>query len=199
MGREINEITQLINLLAKLPGLGPVSSRRIVLHLLKKRSPLSEIATVMRKTAENVHSCSICGNFCSHDLCEICTSQSRTDQEICVVQDVADLWAMERSSVFKGRYHILGGVLSMLDNTGPNELRIPQLVERVLQKNTEEVILALSATVDGQTTAHYIAEQFVGQEIRVTSLGQGVPMGGELNVLDTGTINAAMMSRREYV
>lgn len=198
MNREINEVNQLIELLARLPGLGPVSARRIVLHLLNTRKLMTEISSAMNKAERNVNACSICGNFCSLDKCEICSSQDRTNHKICVVQDVSDLWAMERSITFKGRYHILGGVLSMLDNTGPDELRIPELVERVRQEETEEVILALGATVDGQTTAHYIAEQFADLGIRVTSLGQGVPIGGELGVLDSGTINAAMLSRREY-
>ena len=199
MTKELNEINNLIELLARLPGLGPVSSRRIVLHLLKSRNGrLTEIAAAMRRAADSVQTCSVCGNFGSNSLCAICRSHARSNQEICVVQDVSDLWAIERAGAFKGRYHILGGVLSMLDNVGPDELRIPDLQKRVSQGETEEVILALGATVDGQTTAHYIADQLAGQKVRVTVLGQGVPMGGELDHLDGGTITAAMLSRREY-
>ncbi len=199
MNQELNEINDLIELLARLPGLGPVSSRRIVLHLLKsRRSRLAEIASAMRKAADTVRLCAVCGNFCAHDLCGICRSPERSNREICVVQDVSDLWAMERAGAFSGRYHILGGVLSMLDNIGPDELRIPDLVRRVSEGKTDEVILALSATVDGQTTAHYIADRLEGQKVRITTLGQGVPVGGELDLLDGGTITAAMLSRRAY-
>lgn len=199
MTNEFYEINRLIDLMARLPGLGPVSSRRIVLHLLKsKNGRLTEISDAMRRAADAVGTCVVCGNFCSDELCRICHSEPRKNGEICVVQDIADLWAMERAAVFKGRYHVLGGVLSMLDNVGPEELRIPYLVRRVAEEGVKEIILALNATVDGQTTAHYIADQLSGEDVRITSLGQGVPMGGELNYLDDGTITAAMNCRREY-
>ena len=199
MTNEFNEINRLIDLMARLPGLGPVSSRRIVLHLLKsKNGRLTEISEAMRRAADAVGTCAVCGNFCSDELCRICHSEQRKNGEICVVQDIADLWAMERAAVFKGRYHVLGGVLSMLDSVGPEELRIPDLVRRVSEEGVKEIILALNATVDGQTTAHYIADQFSDGDVRITSLGQGVPMGGELNYLDDGTITAAMNCRREY-
>lgn len=180
--------------------MGPVSSRRIVLHLLKtgNRNRLTEIASVMQKAADNVRACVVCGNYCLEQKCTICLSPERSNREICVVQDVSDLWAVERAGAFRGSYHILGGVLSMLDHVGPDELRIPDLMKRVTNEATEEVILALGATVDGQTTAHYIAEQLIEKRVRVTTLGQGVPMGGELEILDGGTITAAMRSRREY-
>lgn len=200
MRKEPNEIKNLIDLFAKLPGLGPVSSRRIVLYLLKNgnRKRLTEIASVMQKAADNVRACVVCGNYCLEQKCTICLSPERSNREICVVQDVSDLWAVERAGAFRGRYHILGGVLSMLDHVGPDELRIPDLMKRVKNEATEEVILALGATVDGQTTAHYIAEQLIERQVRITTLGQGVPMGGELEILDGGTITAAMRSRREY-
>lgn len=200
MKKELNEINILIDLLAKLPGLGPVSSRRVVLHLLKtgNRGRLNDIATAMIRASENVQTCVDCGNYCSAHKCSICLSPQRSGSEICIVQDVSDLWAVERAGAYQGRYHILGGVLSMLDHIGPDELRIPELLKRVRHDATQEVILALGATVDGQTTAHYIAEQLAGQNVRVTTLGQGVPMGGELEILDGGTITAAMRSRREY-
>ncbi len=199
MTREFSEVNRLIDLLAKLPGLGPVSSRRIVLQLLKSKAGLMlEISDAMRQTADTINNCEVCGNFCSGNQCRICASEARRTGEICVVQDIGDLWAMERSAVFKGRYHVLGGVLSMLDNVGPEILRIPELVERVRDEGVREVILALGATVDGQTTAHYIADQLASLSVRVTTLGQGVPIGGELDFLDDGTITAAVKGRREY-
>ncbi|MCY4007505.1 MAG: recombination mediator RecR [Rhodobacteraceae bacterium] len=199
MNQELKPIRNLIDQLARLPGLGPVSSRRIVLDLLKSRNGrMSEIATAMQNVAASVKNCSICGNFSADDICPICVSAERSSHEICVVQDVSDLWAMERAGAFKGRYHILGGLLSMLDHIGPEELRIPALLQRVAEDGIEEVVLALSATVDGQTTAHYIAGQLSARGVRVTQLGQGMPMGGELDLLDGGTITAAMISRRPY-
>lgn len=194
-----SEIKALIDLLARLPGLGPVSSRRIVLHLIRlKGNRMADVASAMQRVADNVRECSDCGNFCSTLKCEICNSAERLNGQICVVQDVADLWAMERSAAFKGKYHVLGGVLSMLQGMGPEDLRIPDLVERAGDAGVEEVILALSATVDGQTTAHYIADQLSGTGARVTSLGRGVPIGGELDFLDDGTIAAALSGRRDY-
>ena len=199
MVKELDEINDLIDRLAKLPGLGPVSARRIVLHLLKSgNSKLFEISSALRRTAENVRSCQICGNYCYENVCRICNSIERSSREICVVQDVSDLWAVERAGVFQGHYHILGGVLSMLDNVGPEDLRIPDLLRRAAMEETEEVILAMGATVDGQTTAHYIADELAELDVRVTTLGQGVPIGGELEILDGGTITAAIRSRREY-
>lgn len=192
------DIEALIELMAKLPGLGPRSARRAVLHLVKKRSllllPLSD---AMQSVAATARECLNCGNISTSEICDICRSESRATGEICVVEDVADLWAMERSAVFKGRYHVLGGTLSALDAVGPDDLRIPQLLRRVREEGVREVILALNATVDGQTTAHYIADQ-LGPEIEVTSLAQGVPIGGELDYLDDGTISAAMRARKAF-
>lgn len=191
------DIDRLIEMMAKLPGLGPRSARRAVLHLIRKRSlQLTPLADVMQVVAATARECLNCGNVGTTDICDICTSERRANGELCVVEDVADLWAMERSGVFKGRYHVLGGTLSALDAIGPQELRIPRLVDRVATEAISEVILALNATIDGQTTAHYIADQLDGQ-VRLTSLAQGVPIGGELDYLDDGTITAAMRARKD--
>ena len=189
------DIVALIDLMARLPGLGPRSARRAVLHLIKKRNqvmlPLSQ---AMQTVASTARECLNCGNIGTGDICSICASEKRANGQICVVEDVADLWAMERSQQFKGRYHVLGGTLSALDAVGPDELRIPRLIDRVTSEEISEVILALGATIDGQTTAHYIADQLHG--VTVTSLAQGVPVGGELDYLDDGTITAALKARR---
>ena len=183
-------------MMAKLPGLGPRSARRAVLHLIRKRALLlTPLADLIQTVAATARECLNCGNVGTSDICDICASEKRQNGELCVVEDVADLWAMERSGVFKGRYHVLGGTLSALDAIGPDDLRIPGLVDRVASEGVTEVILALNATMDGQTTAHYIADQLEGQ-VRLTSLAQGVPIGGELDYLDDGTITAAMRARK---
>ncbi|WP_108128196.1 MULTISPECIES: recombination mediator RecR [Gemmobacter] len=193
-----SDIEDLIGLMARLPGLGPRSARRAVLTLLKKRGPLmAPLAQAMAHVALTARDCATCGNIGTSDLCPICADPKRQTGEICVVADVADLWAMERAGVFRGRYHVLGGTLSALDGTGPDELRIPALVARVRDEATAEVILALNATVDGQTTAHYIADALEPTGVRITSLAQGVPVGGELDYLDDGTIGAALRARRQ--
>ncbi|WP_299673635.1 recombination mediator RecR [uncultured Roseobacter sp.] len=190
------DIDALIELMAKLPGLGPRSARRAVLHLIRKRSLLlTPLADVMQTVAATARECLNCGNVGTLDVCDICTSEKRANGELCVVEDVADLWAMERAGVFKGRYHVLGGTLSALDAIGPDDLRIPRLIDRVPSENITEVILALNATIDGQTTAHYIADRLDGQ-VTLTSLAQGVPIGGELDYLDDGTISAALRARK---
>tara|TARA_R110002094_G_scaffold207277_11_gene177692 strand:- start:725 stop:1318 length:594 start_codon:yes stop_codon:yes gene_type:complete len=190
------DIDTLIELMAKLPGLGPRSARRAVLHLIRKRALLlTPLADVMQTVAATARECLNCGNVGTEDVCDICKSEKRANGEICVVEDVADLWAMERAGVFKGRYHVLGGTLSALDAIGPQELRIPGLIDRVATEQITEVILALNATIDGQTTAHYIADQLDGQ-VTLTSLAQGVPIGGELDYLDDGTITAALRARK---
>ena len=197
MSNAPNDIQALIDLMARLPGLGPRSSRRAVLHLIKKRAAVMRpLAQALMQVADGARECLVCGNIGTEDVCEICRSEKRATGEICVVEDVADLWAMERAAVFKGRYHVLGGTLSALDAVGPEELRIPQLLDRVTAEGIGEVILALNATVDGQTTAHYIADQLEGQ-VTLTSLAQGVPIGGELDYLDEGTISAALNARRQ--
>ena len=191
-----SDLENLIALMAKLPGLGPRSARRAVLHLVKKRAlVLMPLADALTRVAETARECLNCGNIGTSDLCEICESNKRANGDLCIVEDVADLWAMERAAVFKGRYHVLGGTLSALDAVGPDELRIPKLIDRVATEDVTEVILALNATVDGQTTAHYIADQLEGR-VRVTSLAQGVPIGGELDYLDDGTISAALKARK---
>ena len=190
------DIDALIDMMAKLPGLGPRSARRAVLHLIRKRSlQLIPLADLMQVVATSARECLNCGNVGTADICDICNSAKRANGELCIVEDVADLWAMERAGVFKGRYHVLGGTLSALDAVGPEELRIPRIKDRVGAENVTEVILALNATVDGQTTAHYIADMLDGQ-VKLTSLAQGVPIGGELDYLDDGTITAALKARK---
>jgi recombination protein RecR len=197
MSDPTKDIDNLIELMAKLPGLGPRSARRAVLHMIKKRSLLmTPLADILSQVAVTARECLNCGNVGTTDICEICASEKRANGEICVVEDVADLWAMERANVFKGRYHVLGGTLSALDAIGPEELRIPKLLDRVAGEEISEVILALNATIDGQTTAHYIADQLEARGVKVTSLAQGVPIGGELDYLDDGTITAALKARK---
>jgi recombination protein RecR len=191
------DIEALIEIMARLPGLGPRSARRAVLHLIKKRGQLMRpLAEVMTRVADTARECLNCGNIGTGDLCPICIDDKRANGQICVVEDVADLWAMERGGAFGGRYHVLGGTLSALDDIGPEDLRIPRLVDRVTGEAVTEVILALNATVDGVTTAHYIADALAGSGVSVTSLAQGVPIGGELDYLDDGTISAALRARK---
>lgn len=194
---ETRDIEALIDLMARLPGLGPRSARRAVLALLRRREALmAPLAQTLATVALNARDCRTCGNIGTSDLCPICADPGRATGEICVVETVADLWAMERSRAFKGRYHVLGGTLSALDGIGPDQLRIPALVERIRTDGISEVILALNATVEGQTTAHYIADALESLDLRLTSLAQGVPIGGELDYLDDGTIGAALRARR---
>jgi recombination protein RecR len=190
------QIDALIELMAKLPGLGPRSARRAVLQMIRKRALVMQpLADLLQQVAATARECLNCGNIGTADICDICASEGRANGQICVVEDVADLWAMERGGAFKGRYHVLGGTLSVLDQVGPEQLRIPRLVDRVATEGVTEVILALNATVDGQTTAHYIADQLEGR-VAISSLAQGVPIGGELDYLDDGTITAAFMARK---
>lgn len=196
---ETREIEALIELMARLPGLGPRSARRAVLALLKRRGQLmAPLAQAMATVALNARDCTVCGNIGTADICPICADPDRATGEICVVEDVADLWAMERAGAFKGRYHVLGGTLSALDGLGPEELGIPRLVRRIADEGIREVIMALNATVDGQTTAHYIADALTETPIEISSLAQGVPIGGELDYLDDGTIGAALRARRRF-
>ncbi len=191
------ELQRLIDLLAKLPGLGPRSAKRAALHLLKKRDPLMRpLAFALDEAAEKVKACGTCGNWDSIDPCAICADHARDQSILCVVADVGDLWALERAGAHRGRYHVLGGLLSPLDGVGPNELSIGKLVERSKAGGVKEVVLALPATVDGQTTAHYLGDQLLGAGPAVTRLSQGVPVGGELDYLDEGTLAAAMKTRR---
>lgn len=191
-------VDRLIALMARLPGLGPRSARRAVLALVRRREALLEpLAQALSEVAATVRECPACGNIATGAYCTICADPARSNGEICVVETVGDLWAMERGGAFRGRYHVLGGVLSALDGVGPDTLRIPALLERVGSERAREVILALNATIDGQTTAHYIADQLEPLGVRVTSLAKGVPIGGELDYLDDGTIGAALLARRE--
>ena len=191
------ELQRLIDLLAKMPGLGPRSAKRAALYLLKKREPVMRpLAFALDDAANKVKPCGVCGNWDSMDPCAICADESRDAKTLCVVQDVGDLWALERASAHKGRYHVLGGLLSPLDGIGPDDLNIGGLVARAGGGDVEEIILALPATVDGQTTAHYVSEHVEGKGVAVTRLSQGVPVGGELDYLDEGTLTAAMKTRR---
>jgi recombination protein RecR len=193
----MTELEHLIALLAKLPGLGPRSARRAALFLMKKReSVMQPLAKAMAEAAEAVRSCSLCGNLDTCDPCAVCADPKRDAAMICVVEDVADLWALERSGSYRGRYHVLGGVLSALDGIGPEDLRIGALVARASGQGIAEVILATSATVDGQTTAHYIAERLAESGAKISALAHGVPVGGELDYLDDGTLSAALRARR---
>ena len=190
-----SEIERLIQLLAKLPGLGPRSARRAALALLKKRDTLLEpLADSLREAADAILSCEICGNLDTQSPCAICSDPRRDPHLLCVVEDVADLWALERASVFRGRYHVLGGALSALDGVTPERLNIGSLLERAQADGIEEVVLAMNATVEGQTTAHYLMD-LLG-DLKVTRLAHGVPVGGELDYLDEGTLSAAFKARR---
>jgi len=193
----VSEIDRLIELLARLPGLGPRSARRAVLHLIKKREALLlPLATALAAAAETIRACSRCGNLDTQDPCVICRDERRDPSLLCVVEEVADLWAIERSGAFGGRYHVLGGTLSALDGRGPEQLRVDDLVARARAPEVREVILALSATVDGQTTSHYLSERLADLGVTVSRLAHGVPVGGELDYLDDGTLTAALKARR---
>jgi recombination protein RecR len=193
----MNEVESLIQLLARLPGLGPRSARRAALFLLKKRETLMEpLSRSLAAVAQTVHSCSRCGNLDTDDPCAICRDPKRDDSVICVLEEVADLWALERTGSFKGRYHVLGGRLSALDGVGPEDLNIGMLVERAGSDAVKEVVLATNLTVDGQTTAHYLAERLAASGVAITRLAHGVPVGGELDFLDDGTLTAALRARR---
>ena len=193
------EIERLIQLRAKVPGLGPRSARRAALHLIKKKEQLlSPLAVAMGEAVEKVRICSTCGNVDTADPCTICTDPRRDDETIIVVEDVADLWALERASAMNVRYHVLGGTLSPLDGIRPEDLNIASLISRVVDGGVKEIILAVNATVEGQTTAHYITDQLSGLEVKVTRLAHGVPVGGELDYLDEGTLAAALRSRTAF-
>lgn len=197
--RTNNEIDTLIALLSKLPGLGPRSARRAALELIKKPEKLLiPLASALDMAGKHIRPCRVCGNIDVHDPCKVCTAPGRDVSLLCVVQDVADLWAMERAGAFRGRYHVLGGCLSALDGIRPDDLNIKSLIERANDPQVLEVILAMNATVDGQTTAHYITDMLAAGNVKITRLAHGVPVGGELDYLDDGTISAAMQSRRPF-
>ena len=191
----MSELNTLIQLLAKLPGLGPRSARRAALYLIKRREILLEpLAAALAKAAAAIRPCSVCGNLDTVEPCAICRDPERDATTICVVEDLADLWALERTGAFAGRYHVLGGTLSALDGIGPEELNIERLLARV--RPGQELVLALNATVEGQTTAHYLVDRLAGRDIKVSRLAQGVPIGGELDYLDDGTLTAALKARQ---
>ena len=191
------EIERLISMLAKLPGMGPRSGRRAALALLKKRDQLlTPLAQAMTEAAARVRSCAVCGALDTTETCAVCADETRDSGLICVVEEVGALWAMERGGAFRGRYHVLGGLLSALDGVGPDTLRVSQLVRRASETGVREIVLALPATVDGQTTSHYLAERLQPAGVSVTSLARGVPVGGELDWLDDGTIAQALRARR---
>jgi recombination protein RecR len=193
------EIERLIHLLARLPGLGPRSARRAALHLIKKKEELLvPLAEAMDVAVESIVVCSTCGSIDTTDPCTICSDPRRDGSVIVVVEDVADLWALERAGAINARYHVLGGVLSPLDGVGPDDLAIASLVRRVAAGGVTEVVLAVNATVEGQTTAHYVTDQLAGMNVKVSRLAHGVPVGGELDYLDEGTLSAAMRSRTPF-
>lgn len=193
-----SEIDKLTKIIAKLPALGTRSARRIVLHLLKKKeTTLLPLIAALQDVADNIKKCPICGNFDTQDICSICRDLSRDAETVCVVQDVADLWAMERVGLYKGQYHVLGGILSALDGVTPEDLHIEGLFQRIQNGNIKEVILALPATIDGQITTHYLLNRLKEQSVKVTTLAQGIPMGAELDYMDDGTIQLALAARKE--
>jgi len=190
------EIERLVQLLARLPGLGPRSARRAALHLIRRRDTLlGPLAEAMRAAEERIVTCSVCGNVDSRDPCTICADERRDRATIVVVETVGDLWALERAGALRAQYHVLGGVLSPLDGVGPADLNLAGLVERVAKAGVSEVILAVNATVEGQTTAHYLIDLLAGRPVKVTRLAHGVPVGGELDYLDDGTLSAAVRQR----
>lgn len=194
-----NELDHLINLLGKVPGLGPRSARRAALQLIKKKDSLMKpLSSALADVAENVHPCATCGNLDIENPCHICESPKRDRSIICVIEDVSDLWALDRAGSYRGLYHVIGGTLSALDGVGPDDLNINTLIERANVSELKEIIIATNATVDGQTTAHYITEQLKSFDLTITRLAHGVPIGGELDYLDDGTLTTALNSRRPF-
>ena len=193
------DLEHLIKLTARLPGIGPRSARRMVLEMIKKREKLLQPLTLaLKKVDENITTCETCGNLDGASPCHICTDERRDVSALCVVEDVADLWAMERAQLFKGRYHVLGGTLSALDGVGPEKLNVAGMIERASDENITEVILATNATMEGQTTAHYLTERLENANVKITRLAQGIPVGGELDYLDDGTLGTALKSRLPF-
>ena len=193
-----NDIDKLIKQIAKLPALGTRSARRIVLHLLKKRETvLQPLIAALQSVDENIQKCPICGNFDTDEICMVCQDTARDSETVCIVQDVADLWAMERVGFYRGKYHVLGGILSALDGITPEDLNIETLFQRLNSGNIKEVILALPATIDGQITTHYLLSRLKEYPLKITTLAQGLPVGGELDYMDDGTIQLALSARKE--
>ncbi len=194
-----SDIDELIRLFAKLPGLGPRSARRAVLQLIRQKDALMlPLAHALGRGAENIRSCSSCGNLDTSDPCNICTDSRRDTSTICVVEDLADLWAIERCNLYRGLYHVLGGTLSAIDDRGPSQLNIESLIARAQNGTLKEIILATNATIEGQTTAHYITTRLVGTSVNISRLAQGIPMGGELDYLDDGTLGTALKARLPF-
>ena len=194
-----SDIDELIRLFSKLPGLGPRSARRVVLHLIRQKQPLMEpLAAVMQRALTTIRTCSVCGNLDTHDICSICSDTRRDGSSICVVEDLADLWAIERCNLYKGQYHVLGGTLSAMDDRGPAQLNIESLITRAAKDTVKEIILATNATLEGQTTAHYLTTRLEGCNVSISRLAQGIPMGGELDYLDDGTLGAALKARLPF-
>ncbi len=193
------KIEQLIQHLSKMPGLGPRSARRAVLQIIKKReSYMMPLAQLLQEVADAIVTCQTCGNLDTASPCQVCTSPKRDASLICVIEDVSDLWALERTASYRGLYHVLGGTLSALNGTRPEDLNIDSLIQRAGSEGVKEIILATNATVDGQTTAHYIMERLKGSGTKVTAIAHGVPVGGELDYLDDGTLSAALKERKEF-
>ncbi|MDX1975509.1 MAG: recombination mediator RecR [Rickettsiales bacterium] len=194
-----NDINELISLLSKLPGLGPRSARRAVLHLIRNKTQLMQpLTAVLGRAMDSIRTCSVCGNLDSNDPCQICSDTRRDTSQICVVEELADLWAIERCNLFRGQYHVLGGTLSALDDRGPSQLNIENLIERAKNDQVKEIILATNATIEGQTTAHYLTSRLSDCNVTISRLAQGIPMGGELDYLDDGTLAAALKSRLPF-
>lgn len=191
-------IEQLIKLIAKLPSLGTRSARRIVLHLLKKReSTIPQLIKALESVYDNIKVCEVCGNYDTQSPCSICSSQSRETKLLCIVQDISDLWALERGGLYKGQYHILGGVLSAIEGITPDDLNIDKLIKRIDTEDISEIIIALPATVDGQITMHYISTLLKEKNVKISTLAQGIPVGAELDYMDDGTIKLALDMRKQ--
>jgi len=191
-------IEKLIKIVAKLPSLGSRSARRIVLHMIKKReNVIPELITALQDVYDNIKVCEVCGNYDTNSPCSICSSTLRENQTLCVVQDISDLWALERGGLYKGKYHILGGILSAIEGITPDDLNIDKLLQRISSENITEIILALPATVDGQITMHYISSLLKDKDVKISTLAQGIPVGGELDYMDDGTIKLALDMRKQ--
>ncbi|MBE6463198.1 MAG: recombination protein RecR [Alphaproteobacteria bacterium] len=191
-------IEKLIKIVAKLPSLGSRSARRIVLHMIKKReNVIPELITALQDVYDNIKVCEVCGNYDTNSPCSICCSTLRENQTLCVVQDISDLWALERGGLYKGKYHILGGILSAIEGITPDDLNIDKLLQRISSENITEIILALPATVDGQITMHYISSLLKDKDVKISTLAQGIPVGGELDYMDDGTIKLALDMRKQ--
>lgn len=194
-----NDLDLLIRMFSKLPGLGPRSARRVVLHLISnQKSIMLPLIEGMNLVKNNIKNCHICGNFDSSEICSVCSNQNRKNGIICVVEEVSDLWAIEKSGFFSGRYHVLGGVLSAISGKGPENLNIDKLLSRIKEEEINEVILATNATIDGQTTAYYLAESLKEFEVKISKLAHGIPIGSELDYLDEGTLNIAFKLRNNF-